>query len=311
MTDLPKSLFTRARRLLLPLNRQGFPSGKPSRLTATIESYEGELEARIARYNAGKKRADGVQEAEWDWTAHAKGMLHRARSAADQGRIDESWRCLNASKRLELFGMKDEELRLEGQRVLKEADRKLRSWRKDSVKAILATKDQGEGKAPTAIQLHIAREILDEHFANTYMKLGLLASRLRVSAIFVAVAIAALFIVVHRGLPDAGPDSVLGNWHRLAVIAALGALGAVLSAILGAVHEEGRIPEVVRQGWIAATRPLVGIAAAIVVVIILETGVTDIVVVSGTRAYPFAIAAGFTERLVTRVLNTIESAAEK
>ena len=48
-----------------------------------------------------------------------------------------------------------------------------------------------------------------------------------------------------------------------------------------------------------------------VVVIVLETGITGILVVSGSSAFPFAIGAGFSERLLARVMNAVESAAEK
>ena len=55
-----------------------------------------------------------------------------------------------------------------------------------------------------------------------------------------------------------------------------------------------------------AMRPVVGAAGAVVVIVVLQSALGDAFTLQPTAIFGVAIAAGFTERLVT---NTVSSAA--
>jgi hypothetical protein len=94
------------------------------------------------------------------------------------------------------------------------------------------------------------------------------------------------------------------------VIALLGVLGALLSLSIGTLRPSGnrRIYELA-TGRYAATiaRLLVGAAAALVVAIAVQSGV---VMLNPDWLLMLAVAAGFSERLVRRIVNSLSADAE-
>ncbi len=268
------------------------------RLEAAISVYSSELSTLIECQGGGKYRE------------HALDLLQQARRALEEGKDDKGWRSLHAARRIEILDMDSDELWVEAHAIRTEANEKLKNWRKEAVNNILDFKSD-QSQTLTHAQVYRARMILGEHFDNVYHKLALFASKMTFLSILLFIAIAALIVVVWLDLPSADPASALGDWKKLIVIVMLGVLGATLSVTLTVVRETGRIPQVIHHEVEALVRPLVGAASAAIVVIVLESGIIGITVLSGAYAYPFAIAAGFTERLVTRVMKGIESAAEK
>ncbi|MBI4307046.1 MAG: NUDIX hydrolase [Chloroflexi bacterium] len=293
----------------LPWIRRILGSGamEYERLSATLAAYKDEFEVRDAR---------SAVTAGWDWAGHGRVLLRNASQALAEYRLDEAWRYLNAAKRLEVFGMSAEELAIEHVRVRSETGKKLRSWRLEAAELVLnpssdSRSSAGQNAPPTASSIYAAREILDEHYANVYFKLRLLGQRLAVLPAFMLLALLALFLSVYYGATGSEPGTVLGDWKRLVSVMALGSAGAVLSAIITAVRGAGRIPELFSQKWFELIRPLVGAASAVVVLVVLEAGVTSFLSVQGAVGYPLAVLAGFSERLVTKAMESMETAAEK
>ena len=275
----------------------GSDSLRRTRLEAEMAKFTGELNARVIR--------DPPPHGPGDWQTPIRDLLYHARQALQRNADEKAWRLFNSARRLRVFGMGDGERRAEGLAVLAEAKEKLKGWRKDTVVQSLGALDQ----APTPAQLHHARAIVDEHLENVYLKLALFANRVRVAPFMLLGAIILLLTIAEVGMVE-DTATVLGSRERLAVILALGVIGATLSATFTTVRGGGRIPQVLRGGVEASIRPFVGAVSAATVVIILQSGILA-VTFSGEQLYPIAIAAGFSERLVTRLLKRVEDAADQ
>ena len=158
-----------------------------------------------------------------------------------------------------------------------------------------------------------AQLTLDENSQNAYLRLRLVGQRLLLATVLLVVLLVGLGAVVAAGGLGSGlPDvTVLHELGTYATIALLGMLGALLSFSLGTLRSEGsdRIYELA-SGRYAGTlaRILVGGAAAVVVAIAVQSGV---VALNPEWLLILAVAAGFSERLVRRIVESLSADAEK
>jgi hypothetical protein len=154
---------------------------------------------------------------------------------------------------------------------------------------------------------------LDENSNNMYLRLRLVGQRL-----LLATGLMAALLVALGGLVTAdvlrssfANVTVLHDIGTLSVIALLGVLGALLSFSIGTLRSGGdrRIYELA-SGRYASTiaRILVGAAAAIVVAVAVQSGV---VALNRDWLLMLAVAAGFSERLVRRIVESLSADAER
>ncbi len=103
-------------------------------------------------------------------------------------------------------------------------------------------------------------------------------------------------------------ESPLISWRLLLVVMSLGIIGGFLSAAteLRTGNEKLRIPELRVSYALLIMRPVIGAAGAVVLIVVLQSALAEAVNLAPTAVFGVAIAAGFTERFVTR---TISSAA--
>lgn len=139
----------------------------------------------------------------------------------------------------------------------------------------------------------------------------MLERRLIQLPLLLGIVLASVFVLVALEFPAAAVESTLGSWRRFITVIVLGALGAVISATLAGLRNplRGRLTEIMQRDAITLLRPLVGATSAAAVAIFLESGIQTTIDVNGSRVFPFALAAGFTERLVVRVMKSVEDAA--
>ena len=165
-----------------------------------------------------------------------------------------------------------------------------------------------------------SREILDEHADNVYRKLAVLRANIRRTSGILLLTLLALIFVVTRGWASlvsggADPDAnlILESWRLLLVILVLGSLGALVSSATNLRDQDPirRVPEQLVGMSLMGMRPLVGAASAAIVVIVLQTGVSDELAVTGPAIFAVALAAGFVERLVTKVVASASAATDK
>jgi hypothetical protein len=103
---------------------------------------------------------------------------------------------------------------------------------------------------------------------------------------------------------------VLASGTRYALVGLLGALGAQVSFAIGSMRRsaEFRIYELASGNFATlATRVLVGSAGAVIVVVAIEVRVLATPL---EWTFPAAVAAGFSERLVRRIVESLSTSAE-
>ncbi len=162
-----------------------------------------------------------------------------------------------------------------------------------------------------------SRRILDDRLDNVYVKQGILARTITVASLILLGILAALvFVVSKEWVPSLGTkdvaNDILMDWQLLVVVLLLGALGAVLSGATTIISSGSamQIPDLRVRRILMRTRPLIGAASAVTVVVILQSGLSA-VSLEGTGVYATALVAGFSERLVSRSVEKASGALEK
>jgi hypothetical protein len=169
------------------------------------------------------------------------------------------------------------------------------------------------GRVPDAAYAALisAQRIVDENSHNTYLRLRLVGQRLLPATGLMAALLVSLGGLVTGDVLGLSFSNVtvLHDIGTYSVIALLGGLGALLSLSIGTLRPSGnrRIYELA-TGRYAATiaRLLVGAAAALVVAIAVQSGV---VTLSPDWVPMLAVAAGFSERLVRRIVESLSADA--
>ncbi len=283
------------------------------RLGAEVDAYRGEMEGRAL----AQERLSAV-------LPPIRSLLRHARQALDGGDIDRGWRCLHAARRLELLGLDDPELQAEAQTIREEAD-KLHGWRKKAVTALVTP---GEGAVTPLSSVFRAAVLRDEHYDNQAHKDALRRGHAVRLAIVLAAVVIALFVwakagavsggdwahVADRGAAtpsEGGGAPLVDLYAALASVALFGLLGATVSAVLATPAQPGstRIPETTSTLRVTVLRLLMGPAAAILLYFVWESKLAKAIFRFDTPdAYTMlaiAFVAGFSERLVLRVVETI------
>lgn len=164
-------------------------------------------------------------------------------------------------------------------------------------------------------RLVTAKWVLDTHSDNVYHKYRILRRAVIINTAWYAVFLCALVVIVAVDwVPDAlltepPEDSPLGSWQLLLVVMTLGIVGAFFSMATELRNRDDKmgIPDLRVRYTLIGMRPVVGAAGAVVVIVVLQSALGDALALQSTAVFGVAIAAGFTERLVTR---TVSSAAD-
>ena len=303
--------------------RIGIDPAELERIAAAFEEFGVDFKARAA--TSSERWVQSAKE------LHAAAERHKA-----EGEIDPAWTLLKAAQRELLNDYTDAELQIERRRCELEASHKLRGWRKEVVSWLLAPQrggadasrdddhspsvasadpasqqdladvplDQGEStNDDLRMRVIAARVIFDEYQDNEYRKLRLLQGHLLRAGALLAFAlllsIGVLIWVLNVGWSPDESDWVLADWRSLLVVASLGALGSTVSHVLQLLRPDSRarIPDVRAQRMTIWLGPIVGAAAALIVVAIARSGIGGITLDPGPSLV-LAFVAGFSERLL-------------
>ena len=159
-----------------------------------------------------------------------------------------------------------------------------------------------------------AKWVLDTDSDNVYHKYRILRRAVISNTVVYGLILAALVAIValewvpNALLPDQPENSPLGSWRLLLVVMTLGMIGAFFSSAteLRNPGDKTRIPDLRVRYTLMGMRPVVGAAGAVVVIVVLQSALGEAVTLESAAIFGVAIAAGFTERLVTK---TVSSAA--
>jgi hypothetical protein len=258
------------------------------RLEAAIDSYHYCLQGRA---KSGAK----IEEA-----------LDGARAALKNGKIDQGWKCFQAAQRIELFALNGTELKAVATAMRKEAD-KLNVWRKIAVLDLLTVKESES--QDLAVRIFRAALLRDEHYSNEAYKNGLRSSNALRLAVVLVIVLLTLFLLARAGHLLGTTDGT-NSFKELLSMGMVGLLGATISAITDAPTPQStmRIPELVSSIRVTALRLLMGPASAIVIYFVTQSDLYSAIFKTRPEDYALlviAFVAGFTERLVLRVVEMI------
>ncbi len=201
--------------------------------------------------------------------------------------------------------MEKAELDVVALEILAEAG-KVRPWRAQALAKLLA-EVEAISIDEWRVRVRKALELRDDHVDNAYFKSRLTRQQLIVAALSGAVLLGALLAVWRWRPPDltALPRPGFGT---LLLVVLMGALGATLSTLRGLAQmtSEGTIPERVGNRVLTALRPLVGAVGAVALYALFDSGLIALGNASLGVLLGGAFAAGFSERLVTGLLEKIQ-----
>ena len=308
------------------------PSQDEERLWATIDEFETEMKSRSTpnapwvtsaqAYLDSARTAFDERRYRWAWTSikaarrelvdgfdsrevsiqsarlriEAKEKLTNWRALAVDGLLDPAWTTLGGEAHLREAiatavgplsskpdGSQYQDLRLRIEKAL--SDPPPRN----------AAGDLTEGRR----RLKEARRLFDEHEDNMWMKIDLLRRQVIGAGVVLFVLLVATFGALW--LPSVADLelSTLSDPVMVGIVMLLGGLGASVSGVLLPVGEDRnrKIPDLRAQYPVTWVRPLIGAAAALIVVTILRSGIGGVAI--DASAVPVAaLAAGFSERIL-------------
>jgi ADP-ribose pyrophosphatase YjhB (NUDIX family) len=302
--------------------RKAFKSASHRRLDENIGPFEIELKDKTSGILEQLRRhADA--ETEPNKKTQAEEELERVRrksnaalealecskKALSLGEIEIGWRYLFQAELEQTAIVTDEpttittdnnkSLQRTALATLNEAEKKLKSWRLETIQAYLGKNGKlKEGITPGDV--YRARKIMQEHFTNMYIKVHTAGFQLGILAL---IALALVFPVVIL-LPLLSPEVSLNNTGLIFAIAMFGALGGCFSGIFSISRQSGggKIPDQILQSWVTIARPVVGVVAALAMSGFLLSGIIQLGALSVPLVLAVSFAVGFSERLLINAL---------
>ncbi len=269
------------------------------RLAAGIETFKVELEWF-------KQRAPLGEAVDLSWANAAEDLVQAAQEALEDNDVDRGWRNLQAARRMEICGQRPDELLATAEILRIEAKSKLRSWRKEAVEALIGA--AGAEGPVNPHRLRAAAEVRDEHYQNLYYGLALIRGQWPSLFLILFASLASLLFMSMKGwLPALTAPEVRSDWNMLVAVALFGILGQSFSAAVTLARNplHSRIPELLAHFWMSLLRPAMGAAAALAVFVFILSGVLPLAELNVAAVYGVSFAAGFSERLVIRAVETV------
>jgi hypothetical protein len=290
-------------------------SARYSRLAAEIDTYNILLQKRIGETNVLVKNdiSDREHTNTSDWTDSASQLMQNADQSLKEYRYDEAWKAIHAAKRLEIYGMNEEE-RLAYSKQLVAESSKLNEWRR---KAIMSSID-GKNKSLNAMRnpeiLIRAAEIRDEHFDNLYYKNQLAQNMfllLFLMLLGLVVLVLFYFSLVSEPYNNLSVEAFSISDYIGGVLL-FGLLGSTTSSVLFIRSVlSSRIIEFSANWVIALSKIFVGAAFSLFIFFLLNSSLAESVnVFSFTISSPYdyfavAFVSGFSERFAHSAIEAI------
>jgi hypothetical protein len=239
-----------------------------------------------------------------------KSVLDKANDALDNGETDLSWQLLHFPQRIQLKLDSEDALLFKRNALYFEANKKLKSWRKEAVLDYLDDMNNDD-KPVNTDALCEAYHILHEHFNNIYTKNRSILKQLFTLSLTAFVALLLFLVVIWNYNITLDNDLTLTSQMPLSVtfsVLLFGIMGACLSAIFSlAGGAQGiNIPKLQVNFWITLSRPVVGTISALVIYIFIVSGIlfpNQNLNTAGILSISFV--AGFSERLIIRAVEAV------
>jgi hypothetical protein len=275
-------------------SRLSQPSPNQSRLRAQISVATRELEV-VAGDKTTRRRP---------WAKAAAGLLADARTALEAGQIVDGWQLVRAAERHMIEGRGVERLQ-DGLAVTRQ---RLKELAPGAPPTVRSSKDVDVMRGAALRAKGMLDSYLDEFDRLVYQKARMLGH----GAILLTTMLILMGAAVLFDLPVDVDGTVLSGISTYVTIVGLGIAGAIVSrAIAGESNEGHAVQAALNPILVHVLRIALGGASALVVLVFLQSGIQGLISAVGFTAYPFAVAAGFSERFVDRVFaRTERSCAE-
>jgi 8-oxo-dGTP pyrophosphatase MutT (NUDIX family) len=245
---------------------------------------------------------------------HVLSVLDDAITQAAIGNIDAAWHRLHTARALEIPHLEGAALEAAAEELRQEA-RKLNAWRQSTVEKLLVLDPSSPQIHPQKVKR--AAEVVHEHYQNQAYKDGMRRSQLVRLAFALVLGVTGLLLLARAGYLEEvfslSQDTEPANMFRvLLCLAVLGFCGAAVSAAVSfqAPQQPSRIPELMSTFQMTTLRLALGAVSAIIVFFAVRSAMFSEIFaleVSGPAYLLMGFAAGFSERLVGSIVETVTS----
>jgi hypothetical protein len=302
-------------------------SPRRRRLIGAVTTLRIELRSLIKLKRGDDDKVDPVYN-------DCEALLKKAKIACEKWNAgDLGWQCVHAAHRLMVTNLSHEEHKAIALALREEAlnSNKFSPWRKRSIEQLLPEAkrlfpeadshkpgadshkpeaDSQKKAEPATLKPNLLQSLLIVHdqYGTDYHKLASIQWQL--SVLFI-VAVAASGVWIKYAPWDLGNDAVRGmwDWKWRALAALCGVMGATLSGIFSVSKNwtQGRIPDLLLSWHVTLARLAVGAISALVLQVALISGLLKFQEIKATQGIVLiaAFAAGLTERLVIRAVETV------
>jgi len=259
-------------------------------------------------YDTARTALDAKKEPP-QWFAEADALLKQAEARIKERDLDGAWHSLHAAARAEIPYLEGQELWDREQMLSCEAVKITSKWRQCAIQKLVPGDQERPGEEDRALRLHHAVGVLIDYFETQYYKTGMLRDHLRnLLLISVTALVVFLALVGLAGTPiNQWPE---WDWKTLLAVLLFGVLGACLSATRKVSGESAasKIPELATATSVTVARTILGGIPALVIYAMLRAKLIQTANLEMPQMLVFAFAAGFSERLVLKVLESVEAA---
>ncbi|MBM3747939.1 MAG: hypothetical protein FJW34_19300 [Acidobacteria bacterium] len=246
------------------------------------------------------------------WIAEAEALLAKAAARLKEGDLDGAWHSLRAADHLAIPHLDEQELWNREQMLSCEAENIKSEWRQSAIKKLLGGPPEKPADEGRALRLRDAAVVLTDYYETQYYKTWMLRDHLRrLLLISVAALVVFLALVGLAGTPiTQWPE---WDWKTLLAVLLFGVLGACLSATRKVSGETAasKNPERATEDAVTFSRTILGGIPALAVYAMLRAKLIQTANLEMPQMLVFAFAAGFSERLVLKVLESVDAGQEK
>lgn len=270
------------------------------RLLGAISAYTQELDTKI---NCKKINPENLC-----WLLRARAILNQCEKQLQNKNTDGGWRCFHAAQRMEILSLENNEELKALASILRQECEKLSSWRKKATYDLIGSPESPKNNIQKD-HIYQAALIRDEHYTNGYYKINLMRDQFRWLSLILFLVLIGIY-VYFQNVPQQA-DLYKKVPLMLIGVTLFGLLGGTISSIFSVRKSSAqtKIPELVSNFVYTFMRVLVGAGSALIIYIFLRTDfLIDIVSSKTNNIYTFyaiSFVAGFSERLLTKAVETI------
>jgi 8-oxo-dGTP pyrophosphatase MutT (NUDIX family) len=297
--EIGDRIATRIDRLFAPIMRR--------RALERVRNHIESERAKVEALSASVKRHAAVDQ--------VLSLLDDAMAEAAVGNIDAAWHRFHTARALQIPHLRGAALEAAAEELRHEAG-KLNAWRQSTVAKLLELEPSASQLQPEKVRR--AAEVVHEHYQNQAYKDGLRRAQLVRLAFALVLGVVGLLLLARAGYLDEvmslpqEPTNAAKMYQILLCIAVSGFCGAAVSAAVNfqAPQQPSRIPELMSTFRMATLRLALGALSAMIVFFAVSSATFREFIaleVSGPAYLLLAFAAGFSERLVGSIVESVTS----